>query len=117
MCVVEGLTSSLLTNAFRNRFILPQLLRPMLPDESMTNAISAIDLHSLSGENVQLDKLKLYQAMLLFYNSLSNIGREKDKGLLSANVNWCLKGCLNLIVVCFVQFALFFPLDRWWLNV
>ena len=48
MCVVEGLTSSLLTNAFRNRFILPQLLRPMLPDESMTKLISAIGLHSFS---------------------------------------------------------------------
>jgi len=81
MCVVEGLTSSLLTNAFRNRFILPQLLRPMLPDESITNPISAIGLHSLSGEKVKLDKLKLFQAMLLFHNRLSNIGRKKDLGL------------------------------------
>ena len=49
MCAAADLTSSLLTIAFRNRFIRPQLLRPILPDESMTNAMSAIGLHSFSG--------------------------------------------------------------------
>ena len=52
MCVFEGVTSSLLIIAFKNRFILAQLLRPMLPDESMTNPISAMGLHSLSGKRL-----------------------------------------------------------------
>ena len=47
-CVAEGLMSSLLTKALRNRFTLSQLLRPILPDESTINAISTTVLHSLS---------------------------------------------------------------------
>ena len=68
MCVEEGLTSSLLTSAFRNRFILPQLRRPMLPDESMTNPISAIGLHSFSrkGRKPRVNFFLSYRELLIY---------------------------------------------------
>lgn len=53
ICVAEALTSSLLTSALRNRFIRFQLLPPILPDESITKAMSTTLRHSLSDQKVE----------------------------------------------------------------
>lgn len=46
----EALSTSLLITALTNRFVLSQFVRPILPDESMINAISKRGLHSLSKQ-------------------------------------------------------------------
>lgn len=66
MCVADGLTSSLLTNAFRNRFIFSQLVRPIDPDESMTKAMSTTVRHSLSDQQ-ERQYNQMFDLMFYFF--------------------------------------------------